>query len=166
MDFSDWSKQDLIKLIEMHAKNWLAHDGCWFLAAEEEFNMDTAIKLDTESWRRFTVAEANRIMKTFGIKKGGGLDALEQALKYRLYSTLNEQEVIREPGKLTYSMVNCRVQAARERKKLDFFPCKPVGIVEYSGFASTIDPEIKTRCVSCPPDPVKGAHCIWEFTKE
>ncbi|GAF80082.1 unnamed protein product [marine sediment metagenome] len=60
-------------------------------------------------------------------------------------------------------MVTCRVQEARERKKLDFFPCKPVGLVEYEGFASTIDPGIKTKCVCCPPDPVAGAHCIWEF---
>jgi hypothetical protein len=37
----------------MFAKNWLALDGCWFLATEEEFGIDTAIKLDGLSWKRF-----------------------------------------------------------------------------------------------------------------
>lgn len=164
MDFSDWSREDLIKLISMHAHNWLAHDGCWFLAAEEKYDMDVAIELDTKSWERFTVAEAKRIMKTFDIAENGGLDALEKALSLRLYAIVNEQKIIREPNKLIYRMIKCRVQAARERKKLDFFPCKPVGIVEYTGFARTIDPRIETKCVCCPPDPVQGAHCVWEFT--
>lgn len=148
----------------MHAHNWLAHDGCWFLAAEEKFNMDVAIELDTKSWERFTVAEAKRIMRTFEIPENGGLDALEKALSFRLYATVNEQQIIREPGKIVYKMINCRVQAARERKALDLFPCKPVGIVEYSGFAKTIDPRIETKCICCPPDPVEEAHCVWEFT--
>ncbi len=166
MDFSQWSREDLIKLIEMHAHNWLAHDGCWVLAAEEKYGMHVAIELDTKSWERFTVAEAKRIMRTFDIPEGGGLDALQKALPLRLYGTVNEQDLVREPNKIIYKMVKCRVQAARERKKLDFFPCKPVGIVEYSGFARTIDPRIKTECICCPPDPISDAHCIWEFTIE
>lgn len=164
MDFNDWTKADLIKLVEMHAHNWLAHDGCWFLAAEEKYGIDAAIELDTKGWERFTVAEARRIVRTFDLPSQGGLDALEKALSFRLYATVNEQQIEREPDRLIYKMVNCRVQAARERKGLPHFQCKPVGIVEYGGFAATIDPRIETRCVSCPPDPVKDAHCIWEFT--
>jgi len=140
LKLEDMSKDDLIKLIEIHAKNWLAHDGCWFLAAEEKYGMDVAIELDAKSWERFTVVEANRIMQTFGIEKGGGLDALTEALQYRLYATVNIQESERvSRDKLIFTMKKCRVQSARRRKKLDDFPCKSVGIVEYSGFASTIE---------------------------
>jgi hypothetical protein len=61
-------------------------------------------------------------------------------------------------------MENCRVQAARKRKNLPDFPCKPVGILEYTYFAKTIDPRIETRCISCPPDPhPEEYYCSWEF---
>ncbi len=41
------------------------------------------------------------------------------------------------------------------------------GEVEYSYFAKTIDPMIKTRCVFCPPDDhPEDAYCRWEFTLE
>jgi hypothetical protein len=44
------------------------------------------------------------------------------------------------------------------------FPCKSVGIVEYSGFARTIDGRIETTCLSCPPDRKPDeAWCVWEF---
>jgi hypothetical protein len=62
MNLEEWSKADLIKLVKTYAKNWLAHDGCWFLAAEELYDLEKAIKIDKESWRRFTVIEAKRIM--------------------------------------------------------------------------------------------------------
>jgi hypothetical protein len=165
-DLNKMTKDELIRIIEVHAKNWLAHDGCWFLAAEEKYGMDVAIALDARSWERFTVAEANRIMHSFGIKQGGGLDSLEKALGYRLYATVNEQRVERpSPDKLLFTMVKCRVQSARRRKGLDDFPCKSVGLVEYSGFASAIDQRIKTKCLHCPPDGLRqDLYCLWEFT--
>jgi hypothetical protein len=157
-------KEELLKLIEVYAKNWLAHDGCWFLAAEEKFDLETAIELDKRSWERFAAVEAKRIMKTFGISENGGLKALEQAFRYRLYAPMNIQQV-EWPDDQTFifRMVTCRVQDARRRKGLPDFPCKPVGVVEFSTFASTVDERIETRCLGCPPDKTEGFTCGWEF---
>lgn len=55
--FQSMSREELLRALEMFAKNWLAHDGCWFLAAEEQFNMETAVELDARSWKRFAGAE-------------------------------------------------------------------------------------------------------------
>ena len=159
------SRDDLLKLIRVYAKNWLAHDGCWFLAAEEKWGMETAIELDTRSWERFAVSEARRIMREFDIPERGGLKALEKALGYRLYAAINRQEVEWvDENTMIFRMVECQVQTTRQRKRLPLFPCKSVGIVEFTQFAKTVDPQIKTRCISCPPDPVAGFYCGWEFT--
>ena len=166
MKYEDLTKDELIKIIKMQAKNWLAHDGCWFLAAEEKYGLNEAISIDKDSWKRFTVIEAKRIMKEFNILKGSGLDGLEKALALRLYASVNIQEIKRPtPNKLIFKMKTCRVQSARERKNLPLFPCKEVGIVEYSGFANTIDPRIITKVIACPPDMLeRDYHCGWEFT--
>jgi hypothetical protein len=163
----DLSREDLVKLIEMHAKCWLAHDGCWFLAAEEKYGMADAIELDTQAVERFTAIEARRIMQAFEIPEGSGLDGLEKALGYRLYATINPQRIERvDESTLTFKMLECRVQNARRRKGLPVHPCKPVGLVEYGRFAETIDRRIHTRCLQCPPDPVVGSGfvCGWAFT--
>jgi hypothetical protein len=49
------SHQELLRIIEVYAKNWLTHDGCWFLAAEKKYGMDAAMELDAKSWERFIV---------------------------------------------------------------------------------------------------------------
>ena len=161
------SREELLTLVDIHAKSWLAHDGCWFLAAEEQYGLEAAIALDTKSWERFSPAEAKRIMKAFNIPENGGLDALQKAFGYRLYATVNRDAVERpDERRLIYKMIDCRVQETRRRKGLPDFPCKSVGIVEYTKFADTIDPRIKTRCIQCPPDATRESDytCAWEFT--
>ncbi len=164
MALENLSREELIKLVEIYAKNWLAHDGCWFLAAEEKYGLERAIELDTRSWACFSSVEARRIMQTFEIPADGGLEALEKALRYRLYATVNTQvaEGV-DDSTLRFRMVECRVQQARQRKGLTPFPCKSVGLVEYSRFAETVDPRIETRCIHAPPDAVSEEFCAWEF---
>ncbi len=161
----DLDKSQLIDLLGDAAKNWLAHDGLWFQAVEKKCGMDTAIELDTQAWEKFTQIEAQRIMKRLDIKPGEGIPGLMQALKFRLYAYINRQSVVEFSDKhCIFRMESCRVQDARKRKNLPDFPCKPVGIVEYTHFARTIDPRIETRCISCPPDPHPDEYyCMWEF---
>src|SRR5512143_637979 len=89
--FASLTREELLRALEMFAKNWLAHDGCWFLGAEERLGMETAIELDGLSWKRFAAVEAKRIMRTFNIPQTGGLEALEQALGLRFYALINPQ---------------------------------------------------------------------------
>lgn len=159
-------KSRLRKLLEIYALNWLAHDGCWFQSIEQEQGMQQAKKFNDQAWERFTVIEARRIMKFLDLSPGGGLDALAQALEFRLYACINTQSIKKtDEHRLVFEMNDCRVQSTRKRKGLADYPCKSAGIVEYSGFAKTIDPRINTRCIGCPPDEHPDEwFCCWEFT--
>lgn len=166
-DTANLSPDTLRAMLEDFAKNWLAHDGLWFQAVEKHYGMEKAIELDTEAWEQFTVIEAKRIMVRHQIPEKSGLDGLKKALGFRLYAFLNEQEIRNETAtSFEFYMVDCRVQSARQRKSLPLFPCKSVGLVEYAGFARTIDPRIVTECIGCPPDANagKGFFCGWRFS--
>ena len=164
---SQLDRETLEKMLVDFAKNWLAHDGLWFQAVEKQFGMPKAIELDAEAWATFTVLEAKRIMALYDIPEGSGLDGLKKALGFRLYAVLNKQEIRNETeNSFEFYMVDCRVQSARRRKNMPLFPCKSVGIVEYAGFAKTIDERIRTDCIACPPDPEAGKEffCGWRFS--
>ena len=165
MDVKKLSREQLEFLVADFAKRWLAHDGLWFQAVEREYGMEKAIELDARAWEKFTVLEARRIMGFLGLDPGGGLPALKEALGFRLYSLLNQQEIVEEEeDSFVFRMKDCRVQAARKRKNLPDFPCQPVGLVEYREFARAIDPRIETRCLACPPGPhPEEYYCAWEF---
>lgn len=159
-------REKLIELLIDASKNWLAHDGLWFRAVEDRFGLETALELDKNAWERFAVIEAKRILKHLGMESGGGIPALVTALQYRLYAHINVQEIIDiSEIRCVFRMNRCRVQEARQRQGLPDFPCKSVGIVEYSLFAKTIDSRILTKCLCCPPDDhPSDFYCAWEFT--
>ncbi len=165
-DVDTMSREELLELLRDAALNWLTHDGLWFRAAEEAYGLEAAMELDRAAWEKFTVIEAKRIMKRLGLPEGGGIPALVRALKFRLYAHINVQEIADVSSeRCVFRMKTCRVQEARKRQGLPDFPCKSIGIVEYSGFARTIDPRIETRCLVCPPDPrPEGVWCAWEFS--
>jgi hypothetical protein len=161
------SKEELIRLIEGYSKNWLAMDGVWFQSVERKFGMDEAMFHDREIWRLFTVIEAKRIKEFLGLPARAGLDGLAKALQLRFYSNINKDEIIvnHDDNSLVYTTIDCRVQTARARKGMEFHPCKGVGMIEYGGFATTIDDRFSCECLSCFPDITdKSCACKWKFT--
>jgi len=153
-------------VVEALAANWLALDGVWFQAVERREGMAAAKAVNDACWSSFSPLEAARIKALVGLDEGGGLAALAEALRHRLYASLNQQEIgFEDDGALVMRMVKCRVQTARQRKGLPDYPCKSGGLVEYTTFARTIDPRIDCDCIGCPPDPhPEGWFCAWRFT--
>ena len=161
----EFSKEELIELIGIYSKNWLAMDGVWFQSIEQKLGMKEAMIHDANAWERFTVIEAKRIREFLKLPEHPGIPGLAKALKLRFYGNINKDRIEIEGNTLTYTAVNCRVQTARKRKGMPFHPCKPVGLIEYSGFAKTIDDRFTCECVSCYPEITDGTCCCqWKFT--
>ncbi|MEW5897647.1 MAG: DUF6125 family protein [Bacillota bacterium] len=159
------SKEELIAMVLDFAKRWLAHDGLWFQTIEEKHGLGEAVDIDAGAWAKFAAVEARRIMDLHGIPPNGGLLSLKKALALRQYSFLNDQEIIDvAPDRFIFRMNTCRVQITRKRKGLADFPCKPVGIAEFTSFAKAVDPRLSVRCLACPPDDhPEEFFCAWEF---
>jgi len=162
------TEEELSELLSDMARNWLASDGTWFQAVENNFDyeMQNTKRINDTCWVKFSYIEAKRIMKRLGLPERGGLAVLKEALKHRQYALVNRQEIIDvSENKSIFRMNECRVHAARKRANLPEYPCKSAGIAEYTRFAEGIDPRIKTACVACPPDPHPLEwYCAWEFT--
>ena len=120
---------------------------------------------DGEAWKRFTVIEARRIKEFLHLPDRAGLEGLAKALSLRFYANLNRDEIRIEGNTLTYRTLTCLVQQARERKQMEFHPCKPVGVIEYAGFAKVIDDRIVCKALSCYPQITDSSCCCsWQFT--
>ncbi|HLO77450.1 MAG TPA: DUF6125 family protein [Magnetospirillum sp.] len=162
---TDMAPEQLSKLLEALAVNWLALDGVWFQAVETREGMDAAKAVNDACWAHFSPLEAARIKELQNLPEAGGLEALAGTFLHRMYGAINEQKVFFDSdGSLVMQMTKCRVQNARQRKGLPDYPCKSAGVVEYSTFASTVDSRIECECIACPPDPHPADYfCAWRF---
>lgn len=163
--YEQMTKAELLFVLDMYSKNWLAMDGVWFQSIEKKYGMQEAIEHDENAWRVYTVAEARRIKDFLKLPDNSGLEGLKKSLELRMYANLNTYEITVRENTLVYRTVDCRVQTARKRKGMPYHPCKSVGIIEYSLFASTIDSRISCECISCYPDNTdEHCACSWCFT--
>ena len=87
------SRDQLLELLSIYSKNWLAMDGVWFQSVERKFGMDEAMYHDVEAWKRFTVTEARRIKRFLNLPEHPGLDGLAEALRFRV---LRQPESLRD----------------------------------------------------------------------
>lgn len=163
-----YTREQLIELLEITAKDLIAIDGTWFQSLEREQGMDTAMEHDRNAWKRFVPSEARRLRTFLDLDEHSGLDGLAKALPLRCTSLANEWEIVWEDdGSLVFRITNCRVQNARARKGMEFHPCKSVGILEYGEFARALDDRLRCECVSCFPDITdETCNCAWRFWME
>ncbi|MFH0959529.1 MAG: DUF6125 family protein [Pseudomonadota bacterium] len=129
---ANMSHSELLALIKDIAKNWVAGDGLWFQAIEGSEGMASAKNVNDSCWSIFARLESFKILNFFGVKGNGGLDTLEKALRFRIYSSINAHaSEIDSEGNLLFRMTECRVQQARRRKGMEAYCCKSAGITEW-----------------------------------
>lgn len=73
------SKEELIQLIQLYSKNWLALDGVWFQSVERKYGMEEAMFHDAEAWKTYTVTEARRIKAFLDLPERAGLEGLRKS---------------------------------------------------------------------------------------
>lgn len=161
------SKEQLIELVRVYAKNAVALDGVWFQAVEREEGMNAAMRFNNAAWERFPVSDARRLKAFLGLGEHPGLEGLAAALPLKFNSIANHYDLAWKDGALVYRVLDCRVQTARTRKGMPLHPCKETGEREFASFARTIDRRIRVSCESCHPDVTDGScSCSWKFTVE
>ena len=162
------SREELMELVNVYSRNWLALDGLWFQAIEKDHGMAEAMRYDVEVWRVYTAIEARRLKKFLGLSERPGLEGLRRAMDLRFNAHHNRHEFVMESeNSMVFRTVYCRVQDTRARKGMDWHPCVQVGEVEFGEFARAIDNRIACECVSCYPNIVdKTCNCAWRFRLE
>ena len=162
----DMSRDMLIDIIHTLGRNWVTVDGLWFQIIEREFGAETAVKFDEEMWSKQSLAEARRMKKALKITEKGPLAVAKANLFLTSYFNKNFDFEIKEvsPDRVIQTCIHCANQEARIKQGQKPFACKEVGLTERTNFAKVIDPEVKVRCLTCPPDPHPGTFwCQWEF---
>jgi len=162
------SREQLVELVKIYARNLYAMDGVWFQSVESKNGMDEAMWHDENAWRRFTETEARRIKNFLHLPEHAGLEGLEKALSIRFSVLANPKiELIRTEDSLLYKVIECRVQSARIKKGMPYHPCKSAGFIEHAYFAKVIDSRIDCQTISCFPDVTDNTcACSWLFTLE
>lgn len=147
--------------IDFLLKQYRLVDALWFLAVEDEFGLEHAVRLNEKVWEEMGSRSAREIKKRFKIDEKG-LEGFEKAMKLFPWSRILNYEFERVEGRLILKVKKCLPQIARIKSGRGIFPCKGMHFREFRAFAKEIDDRIEVNCLYTPPEN-KENFCEWVF---
>jgi len=135
----------------------------WRAAAEDEYGVDAALKLELKFIGSIGKSHARGIKSILNVPKGiaGFIEAYRFVPEnfvegFRISEQTDKYVVVYNPS--------CSVQKARTDRGKREFPCKESGILYFTAFAREIDPDIRLSCIVCPPDDhPDDCFCKWKI---
>lgn len=163
MKFSEMGDKEVRDYLDFLLRHYRLTDAFWFLAVEDTFGTDAAVKLNEDIWTRMGRVAAREIKERFPLGEEGVARVLE-ALSYFPWTILVGYEMEEVPDGARIRVPHCPPQEARLRSGRKEFPCKDMHLGEFTNFAREIDERVDVRCVMAPPDPhPEDLWCEWEL---
>ena len=164
--FMKLSKDKLIEYIDIANKNWWTLQNNWVVNVEEKCGPDIAMELDGICFGRESEVQVYRLKKFFNLDDS--ISALMKIFDFSQFNSSVEYEFREVTDRHTiFRVTKCPMQLERLKKGLPEVVCKPGAIAVNNRIAKALNPNIKTTCIFCPPDPhSEDAWCEFEFMIE
>ena len=158
--------EKLLDYFFLQIRNLWRVDGLYFLGIEKKFGTEAATEVDAGVWQAMAEIEAKSLQRMFDVGENPDVTTIMNLLHRSSWALDQPFKTIETSSKrAVLSIDRCRTQEARLNKGLKEFPCKKVRFGYLKNFATTLNPNVKVKCLRCPPDKhPKDAWCKWEFT--
>ena len=163
------SKAELIELVRLHCRLFLAMDGFWYLAVKELVSEEMATACDLWVWDRYTPYEIKRLLQLMNIE-GNGLKAFAACFSLSpWYSNLTYELTQEGENRLVLTVLECPTLRSLEREGTgrEKNICRGVDPEIFQKYVQFFHPKAKAIPIELPPREAGATICCrWEYIIE
>lgn len=162
--FQDMDAPEMKQYIEFLLGHYRVMDSFWYIYISEQFDEQTADRLNEKVWGRVPSIAVKDLVKRFDIRERG-LEGFVKALKFWPWHILIGFKIEHKKDEVILTVPSCATQEARLKRGLGEYDCKEMHRMEFTSFARGIDERIQVDCEFAPPDDhPEGMFCKWKFS--
>jgi len=166
INFEDFSRDTLVKLLIMYAKLYIAIDGFWYMTVMERNGNDEALACDIQAWTIMSKYEKKRIGETLNIEGKNVLSFIKTLqispwfihTKYTVDMENNNSAVLT----VTYCPTLEALEKEGRGRQKDI--CTVFEPKVFRNYASLFNPDIEVEPLSpLPREKQEHICCKWSF---
>ncbi|MCK4222323.1 MAG: hypothetical protein KAX25_05565 [Dehalococcoidia bacterium] len=162
----DFSKDFLLKLLELYSRLFLAIDGFWYLAVKKRAGNEEALSCDMWAWKKEVRYEMKRLRELLGIQ-GNDVVTLMKALQLTpFFQNVKCRIATTDRNHAVLTVTHCPTLEALEKEGegRERGICKSIDATVFQEYADFVNPDIEARYLKLPPRQSKDEICCqWEF---
>lgn len=166
INFSDFSRETLEKLLVLYSKLYIAIDGFWYMTVMDKISNAVALECDIKTWMIMSKYEKKRISEVLNIQ-GNDVLAFVKTLQFSPWFIHTKYTVDMEGNDsalmtVTYCPTLDALEKEGKGRQKDI--CSVFEPKVFSNYASLFNSRIETKCLSpLPRDRREDICCKWLF---
>ena len=162
--FEQMPAEQLRKYIAFLLWHYRVVDAFWFIRVAEQFDQQTAERINTSVWAKVSAMAAKDLVGRFHIEQKG-LAGFVEALRFFPWCILVDYQIDQTEDAVMLSVPSCPTQVARLERGLAEYDCKEMHRLEFLNFGRIVEPRLDVECLFAPPDAhPEEMFCQWKFT--
>jgi hypothetical protein len=166
INFADFSRETLEKLLILYSKLYIAIDGFWYMTVMDKVGNDIALDCDIKAWMVMSKYEKKRIGEALKIE-GNNVRSFIKTLQFSPWFIHTKYTVeMPDSDSAIMTVTYCPTLDALEKegkgRQKDI--CSVFEPKVFSNYASLFNQKIETRCLSpLPREKQENVCCKWSF---